>query len=393
MTRLTPALLVVLRLAIGWHLLFAGVEKLRKDSWSSEGYLREASGPLAPAFRELAGDPLVDQLTLLPIPANADLTRESLQQYLPPALAKDWDAYFEQFVQFYHLDDQDRERARAKLEQQKDQTARWLLSGTRKVRKISPSGSAAEVELTTPQRLKEYQEKVAELRRLEREEIAPVEGTIYQELVQKKADTVKAEINRMRADLRADLNAQTARMKSALKEVLTAQQLEEYGDMPEPPRSRWLQWRRWTEWTRLDWTDALVVVGLLTAGVLLLVGLFTRFACLLGAFLLLLFYLPAMPLPGIPESLRTEGYPFINKNIIEMLALLMLATTSSGRWVGLDGLVQFLNPRRRQRQPPPAPRGWSGRPAEVATVAAEPADPGGPVSMQPPIRRDTSHGH
>ena len=39
----------------------------------------------------------------------------------------------------------------------------------------------------------------------------------------------------------------------------------------------------------------------------------------------------------------------INKNLIEMLALLTLATTLSGRWLGLDGLLQFFNPRRWRR--------------------------------------------
>jgi len=70
-----------------------------------------------------------------------------------------------------------------------------------------------------------------------------------------------------------------------------------------------------------------------------------------GALFLLLFFLAMPPFPGWPENPRAEGhYLFINKNIIEMLALLALATTRSGRWVGLDGLVQFLSPRRRHAE-------------------------------------------
>jgi len=58
-----------------------------------------------------------------------------------------------------------------------------------------------------------------------------------------------------------------------------------------------------------------------------------------------MFFLAMPPLPGWPDSPRAEGhYLFINKNIIEMLALLTLATTASGRWVGLDGLIQVLCP-------------------------------------------------
>jgi hypothetical protein len=71
-----------------------------------------------------------------------------------------------------------------------------------------------------------------------------------------------------------------------------------------------------------------------------------------GAYLLFMFFLAMPPLPGWPESPRAEGhYLFINKNVIEMLALLTLATTRSGRWAGLDGLLQFLRPRRWQNTP------------------------------------------
>jgi len=62
---------------------------------------------------------------------------------------------------------------------------------------------------------------------------------------------------------------------------------------------------------------------------------------------LLSFYLAMPPLPGWPDPPRAEGhYLLINKNIIEMLALLALATLPTGRWAGLDGLLQFLRPAR-----------------------------------------------
>ena len=87
---------------------------------------------------------------------------------------------------------------------------------------------------------------------------------------------------------------------------------------------------------------------------MLLLGLVTRLACVAGAAFLLMFFLAMPPLPGWPEGPRTEGhYLFINKNVIEMLALLVLATTRSGRWCGLDGLVQFLNPWRWRKAPEP----------------------------------------
>src|SRR3954451_5046737 len=58
----TRFFLVALRLAIGWHILFEGLEKLNSPTWSSEVYLRESVGPLAPAFRDLAGDSALARL-------------------------------------------------------------------------------------------------------------------------------------------------------------------------------------------------------------------------------------------------------------------------------------------------------------------------------------------
>jgi thiosulfate dehydrogenase [quinone] large subunit len=60
--------LVVLRTLLGWHFLYEGYYKLVLPGWSAAGtplpvwsaggYLRAATGPLAPAFHALAGSSL-----------------------------------------------------------------------------------------------------------------------------------------------------------------------------------------------------------------------------------------------------------------------------------------------------------------------------------------------
>jgi len=165
--------------------------------------------------------------------------------------------------------------------------------------------------------------------------------------VQRNLDLARAEANRMRRELKADADQQTAAMKQALDEVLTEEQVGQ-GAPPELPRSRWKQWSRWRDWTWLDWNDAIVAVGLTVVGSLLIVGLLTRTACVLGACLLIGFYVAAPALLGAPEPLRVEGYPFVNKNIVEAVALLALATTRSGRWAGLDALLYYANPCRQR---------------------------------------------
>jgi hypothetical protein len=100
--------LVALRLVIGWHFLVEGLDKLQSPTWSSEAYLREASGPLAPRFRDLAGDRLVDMLTVGP------------DNSFPAELDVEWETYFDAFADFYQLDDQQRARARDVLRQKLD---------------------------------------------------------------------------------------------------------------------------------------------------------------------------------------------------------------------------------------------------------------------------------
>ncbi len=350
----TRFFLVVLRLVIGWHLLFAGVEKLRKDTWTSEGYLRESYGPLAPTFRRVAGDAVLDRLTLRPLPDDFVLGKELLHEYFPPALAAEWDAYFERFAAHHQLDAQKRELAQAKLEKLKDAAVRWMLEGKKLVRKTSPHGPAIEVERTTPQRVQEYLDKLHQARDLQDHALAAARRSGLADQVQKVTrdlDAARADANRLRRELRADVDQQTAALKEALQTVLTPAQVEK-GTPPEPPRNPWRQPERWREWSLLDWNDAVVGYGLTAVGALLLVGLFTRTACVLGACFLLGFYVAAPALLGAPEALRAEGYPFVNKNVVEAVALLALATTRSGRWAGLDAFVYWLNPFRWGRGEP-----------------------------------------
>ncbi len=69
-------------------------------------------------------------------------------------------------------------------------------------------------------------------------------------------------------------------------------------------------------------------------------GLFSRLSALCAAGLLLLFYLPMPPWPGVREAPGPEHSLFINKNAIEFIACLALAALPTGRWVGIDALIR-----------------------------------------------------
>ena len=100
--------------------------------------------------------------------------------------------------------------------------------------------------------------------------------------------------------------------------------------------------------------DLLTMWGLSAVGLCLMLGLFTPLAALGGSAYLLGFYLSMPPWPGLPEGITEGHYRYVNKNLIEMLACLALASTPNGLWIGLDALLF----------------GWIGRGRRVADTEA-----------------------
>jgi len=120
--------------------------------------------------------------------------------------------------------------------------------------------------------------------------------------------------------------------------VLTSEQKLQ-GPVPEPIVVPTASWRL------QEWSDFGVKWALVVLGACLMLGVFSRASSLATALLILSFYLAMPPLPGWPEGPRLEGhYLLINKTLIEVIALLALTFIPTGRWAGLDGLLQFVLP-------------------------------------------------
>ena len=100
----------------------------------------------------------------------------------------------------------------------------------------------------------------------------------------------------------------------------------------------------------LDQADLVTMWGLTLVGVCLILGLLTRLASLGGVGFLVLFYLCNPPFVGYFYSIPTEGsYLIVNKNLVELSALVVILATGSGRFAGLDRLVHRLFARRPGR--------------------------------------------
>jgi thiosulfate dehydrogenase [quinone] large subunit len=103
----------------------------------------------------------------------------------------------------------------------------------------------------------------------------------------------------------------------------------------------------------LENANLITMWGLTVVGALLILGLFTRLASLGGIAFLLLFYFANPPFVGYFYSLPSEGsYLIVNKNLVELGALLVILVTGSGRFAGLDRFLHALVFARRPRLAP-----------------------------------------
>jgi thiosulfate dehydrogenase [quinone] large subunit len=80
--------------------------------------------------------------------------------------------------------------------------------------------------------------------------------------------------------------------------------------------------------------------GLIAIGLGLIVGCFTRLASAAGIFLILLYYACNPLLVGYYYSIPMEGnYLIVNKNLVEMAALVVIAVTFNSSYVGIDRIL------------------------------------------------------
>ncbi len=115
--------------------------------------------------------------------------------------------------------------------------------------------------------------------------------------------------------------------------------------------------------------DVMNIVGLIFIGLCLMLGLFTRLSSILGILLLALYYVANPPFIGVDFGLPAEGaYNIVNKNLVEMAALLVLAIFPTGHFWGFDRLLfarrlaksssgmQPVPTARSKETPPSVPR-------------------------------------
>jgi uncharacterized membrane protein YphA (DoxX/SURF4 family) len=171
---------------------------------------------------------------------------------------------------------------------------------------------------------------------------------LYDEMVHRYEDRLASakltfeqeHLNRIWSDARAkarDLAGPVMAMDKELQEE--AMQIPEVSQLARGPLSPPL--------TPIRIVDLLTIAGLAGLGILLIVGLFSRFSAFAAAFMVFGFYLAMPPLPGVPDAPGPEHSFIVNKNLIEVFALLALASVPTGYWFGMDKLLAGFFTRRK----------------------------------------------
>lgn len=90
--------------------------------------------------------------------------------------------------------------------------------------------------------------------------------------------------------------------------------------------------------------DTLNIVALLLVGITLILGFYERTGYWVGVVLLASYYLAHPAFPWLEQGPSEGSYWFINKNLIELAALLVLMRFPTGRTFGLASLSATKSP-------------------------------------------------
>ncbi len=295
-------MLVVLRITIGCHFLYEGVWKFNHAEFSAEPFLTQAKGPAAPLFYAMVHD----------IDGRQRLKIETDPKGKPSISGKiyldAWADLDRRVIQKYNLSS----------EQKK------TLDGVHKT-------YAAALNNYLKENAGDIQAYFGSLDRFEAAEKAGNNGAEHQ--LKRRWDR-RMELRKEAGGWLSELDALGESYRQAVWSLLSDGQ-RKAGELPQ-------------SLTRTDLLNYAVKFALTAIGLCLVLGFCTRLAALGGAGFLVSVLLTQPPWPTIyPPAPEVVGHALlVDKNFVEMIAAVLLATTAVGRWGGLDYFLYHWFGRR-----------------------------------------------
>jgi uncharacterized membrane protein YphA (DoxX/SURF4 family) len=326
----TAAMLVILRLGLGFHFLYEGVWKIKNsEKFTAAPFLSEAKGPVAPLFYTMLPDLEGRQrLGIVPKGESFELAVETDGQgnvlyeelkdkdgklvarwpkYKLSAYLSAWEDFKNKAKEFYKVTDEQARKIDTLYERYASSAREYVANNAEEI-------------------LAHFES---------RQRFANAAGK------NRAAHQQERDWARER-ELRNEVNGWLKELETLGKQFQAAvwNELDADQKAKGPAVSPW----NLLAWSQMDLINFAVTYGLTAIGLCLVLGFFTRLAALGGAAFMAFVVMTQPAWPGLyPPDPPVVGHALlVNKDFVEMLALLVIATSLTGRWAGLDYFVHHL---------------------------------------------------
>lgn len=380
MNTTTKVFLVLLRIAIGWHFLYEGVFKIESDQGAqryltsryflqaSTGRLRDLLGAADMESAQAAIDKWNDDIAGHFKAQNNELSEEQKARLAvvrdklkrDPTINFDWFTIHEEILKV--ASEQEGQQHFTSLAYLQASTGpfrglfRGLAPDIEGLERLTGQSAQARIDERYRQIIEHFQSRGHPFSTEQRARLAGVRESLKQSIAatlddaafqarladyktmlarvrqnaaaagaaywQERLDTDRKRLDTVGGELLGFVEEPLAELTLQAQSLATVDQMRA-GPPPRPKQQTEL----------IDW---LVKWGLTVIGLCLMLGLATPLAAAGAALQLAMFYFATPPWPGLP-ALTTEGhYLFVNRNLIELIAVLVLMAAPTGRWAGLD---------------------------------------------------------
>jgi uncharacterized membrane protein YphA (DoxX/SURF4 family) len=301
-------LIVLLRIAIGWHFFYEGLHKFDPaEGFSAKGFLGVAKGPAAELYYEMLPD--LDGVQRLEIGTVKDAKGKEQKTFI--AYEKAWNQFFTQFLK--------------KLDEKQTQDANLVFNRYL----VSLRNGATDIE-NEIKAFKESKERYEETKRTLPNDTAFEQKRRWEAMMKYRSEA-GTWINM--------LDGMSNGLQSDLARIVSPQLAGENGKIITEPERGYLKFfPNPCVQSQMRAMDLAVIYGLSAIGLCMILGICNRLACLGGAVFLVNVILTTYPVPGVYPPLPTAvgNFMFVSKDGVELIAMLFLASIPAGRWAGLD---------------------------------------------------------